>query len=77
MRLNAPRARHSPRSGPVPLSASPSQNEAGPVETAAQIEEEEGSSGVPTMWAKRLDGIEKRQARIEQLLTEIAQSMKG
>ena len=45
----------------------------GPLGTAAQLEEE---GGMPSAWERRLEGIEERQRRIEEMLIEISQSLK-
>jgi hypothetical protein len=68
-------------SASLPLTASP-QEHGVPIETAGQLEEEEGDAvgarqGVPsTIWMKRLDAIESRQKRIESLLEEIAKGVR-
>jgi hypothetical protein len=65
-----------------PLAASP-ENTAAPIETAAQVEEEEGD-GVgelhgsnSMMWTRRLDAIESRQRRMEFLLEQIVKGLQA
>jgi hypothetical protein len=45
-------------------------------ETAEETEEKESTLG-NLEWARRLDSIEKRQQRIEELLTEVVSGMRG
>lgn len=54
--------------------------QAGPSETAGQIKEDEYSSGMgglPTGLSKRLDQVEERQKRIEELLEGISRALQN
>lgn len=80
-----PTARSAQRnaSGSSQLSATSPEEREGPLETAEQLEEEEGdgvgkSHGTPVaMWTKRLDAIEARQQRMESLLERIAKGLES
>ncbi|TFK53419.1 hypothetical protein OE88DRAFT_1655542 [Heliocybe sulcata] len=66
-----------------PLSESPGQGEGEeehePTETASQIEENEGPSGQGHEsgdWLKRLDQMDERQRRIEEMLVQLTQTLR-
>ena len=52
-----------------------SVDERNPRETAAQLEDESGERA-PAAWERRLEAMEERQRRIEDMLLEIAQALK-
>lgn len=59
------------------LSESPDEpGSNGPTETAGEILEEEGTPG-SSIVERRLDGIEERQKRIEELLVSISRGLLG
>jgi hypothetical protein len=68
---SSPMLRNRPLPDDVPL-ASPSPDKMPWPESAGQVEEEEGERGGDALpWVKRLDMIEERQKRIEDLLIQL------
>lgn len=62
-----------------PVTGSPELNTGGPLETAGQIKEEEGSGlgGTSLQLLKRLERVEEGQKRIEQLLADISRTLQS
>jgi len=61
----------------VPLSASPNEQDWGKSTTAEQVKEQVSEAGGISQWTMRLENLEQRQERIEDLLMQISRHIKG